>query len=52
MKDYKIKCKDCGKDFVITVDDQKWYIERNLTLPKRCKDCRRINREKAKKYGG
>lgn len=46
MQDKKIKCKECGYEFVLTVDDQKWYAEKGFTEPKRCKSCRRLRREK------
>ena len=40
MSDIVLKCKDCGEEFVITEGEQKFYKERNLNLPKRCKNCR------------
>lgn len=46
MQDKTIKCKECGYEFVLTVDDQKWYEEKGFTEPKRCKQCRRLRREK------
>lgn len=40
MEDKKIKCQDCGEDFVFTVNDQRFYAEKGFNEPKRCKFCR------------
>ena len=41
LKDKTIKCKDCGAEFIFTVNDQKFYQEKGFTNePKRCKTCR------------
>ena len=40
MEDKTVKCKDCGDNFVITADEQKWYAEKGFKEPKRCKSCR------------
>ena len=47
-KDIKIKCQDCGEDFVFTVRDQRFYADKGFPPPKRCKNCR-LNR-KDRKY--
>lgn len=40
-KDETIICKDCGKEFIFTVNDQKFYEEMNFNnKPVRCKECR------------
>lgn len=39
-KDVKIRCQDCGKEFMFTVEDQKFYEKNNYIPPKRCKACR------------
>lgn len=44
MKDKTIVCKDCGSEFVLTVEDQEWYAEKGFTEPKRCLDCRKARR--------
>lgn len=38
-------CKDCGKSFVITPEEQKYFKSMGFQLPKRCKDCRKIRKE-------
>lgn len=44
MKDKVLKCKECGDNFTLTVDDQKWYEEKGFKEPKRCKSCRALRR--------
>ena len=39
-EDIKIKCQDCGEEFVFSVKEQKFYEEHNYVFPKRCKSCR------------
>ena len=40
-------CKDCGKEFAITVGEKEFYESNDLFLPVRCGFCRR-NRKKNK----
>jgi hypothetical protein len=39
LEDIKIKCILCGKIFLFTASEQKWYKKRELSLPKRCPNC-------------
>ena len=39
-QDKKIICKDCGKGFSISPDEEKFYTSKGLQIPKRCKECR------------
>jgi len=39
-KDKTIVCKDCGKSFNFSADEQSFYAEKGYTEPGRCKDCR------------
>lgn len=41
MKNQKIICKDCNKEFIFTIGEQKFYKEKGFETPVRCKDCRR-----------
>ena len=43
--DKEIACKDCGKTFVFTVEEQEFYKERHLSEPKRCKECAKARRK-------
>lgn len=37
------KCVQCGKEFVISDSEKQFFENRNLNLPKRCKECREKN---------
>jgi CxxC-x17-CxxC domain-containing protein len=40
-EDQRIKCVDCGEDFIFTAGEQSFYREKGLTnAPTRCKSCR------------
>lgn len=45
-KDVKIKCQDCGEDFIFTERDQKFYEEKGFEPPKRCKNCRNARKDR------
>lgn len=36
----KKTCKECGKEFTLSDSEVKFYKDKNLELPKRCKECR------------
>ena len=40
----KRTCKQCGKEFVITQSEINFYKSKNLSIPKRCKECRKSNK--------
>jgi len=40
MENKNITCKDCGKQFVFSVREQRFYEEKGFVAPVRCKDCR------------
>jgi primosomal protein N' len=40
MEDKQIQCRNCGKRFTFTANDQVFYVERRMSEPKRCKECR------------
>ncbi len=37
------KCVQCGKIFTITDSEKRFFESKNLSFPKRCKDCREKN---------
>jgi CxxC-x17-CxxC domain-containing protein len=40
LEDKTIPCKDCGKKFLWTAGEQKFFIDKGLqNIPKRCKIC-------------
>lgn len=44
--DKTIECCNCGRRFVFTAGERKYFEQRNMREPKRCKTCRVI----VKKY--
>ena len=44
LKDRFLTCCDCGKEFLFVVNEQKYYIEHSLSLPKRCQTCRALRK--------
>jgi hypothetical protein len=48
MTDFKAKtivCCDCKQPFVFNTDEQRYFLSKLLSEPKRCRDCRRRRRE-------
>lgn len=43
------KCVQCGKKFFIEDSEIEFFNKKNLSLPKRCKECRTKNRNNEKK---
>lgn len=43
--DKTIVCKDCGKEFVFSAGEQKFYAEKELNEPVRCKECRQKRKQ-------
>ena len=44
----KRKCKQCGKEFVLSDSEIKFFNDKNLELPKRCSECRKENKNNNK----
>ena len=40
LNDIEIECILCGKTFIFTGGEQKWYQKREFSQPKRCLKCR------------
>lgn len=45
MSDITLKCKDCGKEFIFTEGEQKFYEEKGFTNPIRCNECRKAKKQ-------
>lgn len=43
--DKKIICRDCGQEFVFTVEEQEFFKSKEFEDPKRCQRCRITRRE-------
>lgn len=47
FEDKNILCIDCGKDFIWTIGEQKFYHDKGLlNPPKRCKECKQAKNER------
>lgn len=44
MEDKTLICKECGEEFILTADNQRWYAEKGFNEPKRCKSCRKLRK--------
>jgi len=44
------KCKDCGRFWLLYRDEEDWFTERDLSVPKRCVTCRRKKGKGEKSY--
>lgn len=42
----KKRCKQCGKMFIINDSEIDFFKSKNLELPKRCNQCRKLNKKK------
>lgn len=40
-----IKCKDCGKGFLLSPEKKQFFLDRGLHLPKRCPTCRKARKQ-------
>lgn len=49
--DIKIKCKDCGKEFIFTAAEQDFYKEHDFAQPKRCRLCRQNRKNNYERRG-
>ena len=47
----QIICKDCGKSFSISPEEEMFYISKGLQIPKRCKECRKARKEQKAQEG-
>jgi CxxC-x17-CxxC domain-containing protein len=51
-EDKTIVCADCGQEFTFTASEQAFYAEKGFTdSPKRCKTCRKAQRNTGSGYG-
>lgn len=50
--DKTLKCRDCGKDFIWTAEEQDFYEGKGFTPPLRCKECRLQARARHDNNGG
>lgn len=52
MEDKVIVCKDCGNEFVFSVQEQEFYAEKGFqNEPTRCLSCRRARKQQLNRGG-
>lgn len=50
MEDKVLICKDCGNEFIFSVQEQEFFAEKGFqNEPARCLDCRRLHKQQANK---
>ncbi|CUO75496.1 MULTISPECIES: zinc-ribbon domain containing protein [Clostridium] len=49
MRDKKIVCKDCKKEFIFILGEQEFYKSKGYKEPVRCKECRITKKERFNK---
>ena len=52
LEDETIRCADCNKDFIFAVGEQRYFLSKYLSPPKRCPVCRTMRRNSIVKAGG
>ena len=40
LNDKRLKCIDCETDFTFSVGEQRYFLSKSLSEPKRCPQCR------------
>lgn len=44
-------CRDCGRPFDIDAGERSWFLEREMSLPRRCRPCRAARRDGRERTG-
>ncbi|MCZ7645079.1 MAG: zinc-ribbon domain containing protein [Planctomycetota bacterium] len=47
FEDKVLPCQECGKDFLFTAGEQRYFKKQNFGFPRRCKECREKRKAKA-----
>lgn len=45
LTDKELTCADCYRRWVLTINEQRFFIARELKEPRRCLPCRAIRRQ-------
>ncbi len=51
-EDRTLQCTDCNNEYIFTAGEQEFFAERDFSEPKRCKECRKLLRQKKKQRRG
>ena len=43
-EDKELVCCDCGQAFTFSTGEQRYFLSKGLSIPKRCKACRQKRR--------
>jgi len=49
FQDRKLACEGCGNDFVFSVGEQKFFLQKAFAEPRRCPDCRKGRKKDRRK---
>lgn len=49
LKDSVLECCDCGRKFLFSTGEQRFFASHQFQAPKRCKACRQINKKRAER---
>ncbi len=52
LQDKILRCLECGADFTFSVGEQRYFLSKGLSIPKRCPRCRQRRRESLVREGG
>jgi len=52
LKDKPLYCLDCGIEFTFTVGEQRYFLSKGLSTPKRCPECRLKRKVSLVREGG
>lgn len=52
LQDKLLRCLECGAGFAFTVGEQRYFLSKGLSAPKRCPQCRKRRRDTLVREGG
>ena len=52
LKNKNLPCVNCGEEFLFTDGEQRYFLSKGLSIPKRCPQCRQRRRETLVREGG
>ena len=52
LKDKHLQCLDCGLSFIFSKGEQRYFLSKGLSEPKRCPQCRLKRKASLVREGG
>lgn len=46
FEDKYLQCCDCGNEFLFCIGEQRYFLSRSLSTPRRCPICRKLRKSK------